>query len=89
MVPIDGSGLHPDDHIGELQCFHCRHDLFCQQFSTAKIVLHGKATIFGSIRFHQVRNVVLSAHINANEKLVHEYHLPVWWISGQQALRYP
>ena len=50
---------------------------FCQQFSTAKIVLHGKAAIFDSIRIHQARNVVQAAHVNANEKLVHEYHLPV------------
>ena len=70
VVSVDGCGLHPADHIGELQRFHCRHDFFCQQFSTAKIVLYGKAAIFDSIRIHQARNVVLAAHINANEKPV-------------------
>ena len=70
VVSVDGCGLHPDDHIGELQRFHCRYDFSCQQFSTAKIVLHGKAAIFDSIRIHQARNVVLAAHINANEKPV-------------------
>ena len=70
VVSADGCGLHPDDHIGELQRFHCRYDFSCQQFSTAKIVLHGKAAIFDSIRIHQARNVVLAAHINANEKPV-------------------
>ena len=66
-VSVDGGGLQSDCHVTELHSAERRHNSLRQQFSTAKIVLHGKTAVLAAVRFHQVCHVVFAAHINANK----------------------
>ena len=66
-VPIDGGGLQTNYHITQLHGLQCRHDSLSQQFSTTQVVLYGKTGMFAAVWFHQIDNIVSTAHINANE----------------------
>ena len=67
IVSVNGRGFHADYHSLQPLGFERRHNLLRQQFSTALIILHGKTTVFLSVRLHQVNCVVLASHVNANE----------------------
>ena len=53
-------------------------DNFQTSPSTAQVVLHGKTAVLAAVRLHQVGHIVLTAHVNAYKKWVHDFHLPAW-----------
>ena len=89
MVSVDTSRFHTNVHSVKSQRLHCGDDLIGQQPGSSSVVFDGESTVFAAVRGHEVCGVTTAPHINANIKLVHEYHLPRDGFSGQQALRYP
>ena len=67
VVPVDRGGFRPITTSLSRMELSADTILSDNIFSTAKIVLHRKATVLASIRLHQVGDIAPAAHINANE----------------------
>ena len=77
-VSVYGSGFQTNYHTLKLHGIKRRHNSFRQQFSTTRVVLHGKTGVLAAIRFHQIGDITPAAHINAYKKWIHNFHLPAW-----------